>query len=80
MIAIILHKFVSSTKTSEHVQTLGDFFQYGGTILCSCSRESRMALFGHMFYRGDLTVDRSVPFHSPNGCSFIKPFFFPHDI
>jgi hypothetical protein len=76
MIAIILHEFVSSTKASEHVQTLGDFFRYGGTILRSCSRESRMALFGHMFCRGDLIVDRSVPFHSPNGCSFIKSFFF----
>ncbi|CAK9195908.1 unnamed protein product [Sphagnum troendelagicum] len=56
MMAIILHQFVPSTETSEHVQTLGNFFRYGDTILRSCSRESRMALFGHKFCRGDLTV------------------------
>jgi hypothetical protein len=76
MMAIILHKFVSSTKALEHVRMLGDFFWYGGTILHFCSRESRMVLFGHMFCRGDLTVDKSIPFHSPDGCSFTKPFFF----
>lgn len=79
MMAIILHEFVPSTEVSEHVRTLGNFFRYGNTILCSYSRESRMALFGHMFYRDNLTVDRSVPFHSPDGCLFTKPFFFPHD-
>jgi hypothetical protein len=39
-----------------------------------------MSLFGHMFCWGDLTINRLVPFHSRDGCSFIKPFFFPHDI
>jgi hypothetical protein len=60
MMAIILHAFVPSTEASEHVQTLGDLFRYGGTMLCTCSPESRMALFGHMFCYGDLTVDKSV--------------------
>jgi hypothetical protein len=66
MVAILLHGFVVSTEASEHVQTLGYLFQYGGTISRSCSREFRMALFGHRFCRGDLTVDRSAPFHCPN--------------
>jgi len=79
MMAIILHEFVSSTETSEHVRALGNFFRYGGTILRFCSRESRMVLFGHKFCRGDLIVDKSIPFHSPDGCSFTKPFFFFHD-
>jgi hypothetical protein len=56
MMAIILHAFVPSTKALEHVQTLGDLFWYGDT----CSLESRMALFGHRFCRGDLAVDRLV--------------------
>jgi hypothetical protein len=60
MVAIILHAFVSSIEASEHVQTLGDFFRYGGTMLHTCSPESRMAFFGHRFCRGDLTLDRSV--------------------
>ncbi|CAN5972234.1 unnamed protein product [Sphagnum jensenii] len=59
MMAIILHEFVPSTKALEHVRTLGDLFRYDGTILHSCSRESRMALFRHKFCRGDLIVDRS---------------------
>ncbi|CAM6024922.1 unnamed protein product [Sphagnum balticum] len=45
-------------EASEHVQTLGDFFQYNETIFRSCSQESQMALFGHRFCRGDLIVDR----------------------
>jgi hypothetical protein len=49
MIAIILHEFVVSTEALGHVQTLGNLFRYGGTIIRSCSRESRMSLFGHMF-------------------------------
>jgi hypothetical protein len=77
MMAIILHEFVSSTEASEHVRTLGDLFRYGGTILRFCFRESRMALFGHRFCQGDLTVDMSIPLHGPDGCSFTKPFFFP---
>jgi hypothetical protein len=56
MMAIILHAFVPSTEASKHVQMLGDLFRYGGT----CFLESRMALFGHRFCRGDLAVDRSV--------------------
>jgi hypothetical protein len=32
IVAIILHKFVATTKTSEHVQTLGGLFQNGGTL------------------------------------------------
>ncbi|CAM6073244.1 unnamed protein product [Sphagnum tenellum] len=35
MMAIILHKFALSTETSKHVRTLGEFFRYDGTILCS---------------------------------------------
>jgi hypothetical protein len=66
MVAILLHRFVPSTKASEHLQTLGYLFRYGGTISRSCSRESRMALFGHKFCRFNLTVDRSAPFHCPN--------------
>jgi hypothetical protein len=58
MIIIILHEFVPSSQASEHVRTLGNFFRYGGTILRSYFRETRMALFGHRFCRGDLTVDR----------------------
>ncbi|CAN5970101.1 unnamed protein product, partial [Sphagnum jensenii] len=80
MMAIILHKFVSSTEASEYVRMLRDLFQYSGTILHSYFREFRMALFGHKFCRGDLIVNRSIPFHNPDGCSFTKPFFFPHDI
>jgi hypothetical protein len=60
MMAIILHAFVPSIEASEHVQTLGDLFRYSGTMLRTCSSESRMALFGHKFCRGDFTVDRSV--------------------
>jgi hypothetical protein len=37
MVAILLHGFVASTKASEHVETLGDLFRYGGTISWSCS-------------------------------------------
>jgi hypothetical protein len=66
MVAILLHGFVPSTEASEHLQTLGYLFWHGGTISRSCSRESRMALFGHRFCRFDLTVDRSAPFHCPN--------------
>ncbi|CAM6044136.1 unnamed protein product, partial [Sphagnum compactum] len=58
MVAILLHGFVPSTEASEHLQTLGYLFRHGGTISWSCSRESRMALFGHRFCRFDLTVDR----------------------
>jgi len=76
MMAIILHEIVPSTEASEHVRTLGDLFRYDGTILRSCFRESRMALFEHKFCRGDLIVNKSIPFHSPDGCSFTKPFFF----
>jgi len=74
MVAIILHAFVPSIEALEHVQTLGDFFRYGGTMLCTCSPESQMALFGHKFCRGDLTVDRSV-FCNQDGCSF-RNFYF----
>lgn len=79
MIAIILHGFVPPGEVSEHVRTLGDLFRYGGTIVRSCFRESKMVLFGHRFCRGDLTVDRWVPFPGPNfafGCSLTKPPFF----
>ncbi len=64
-----MHAFVPSIEASEHVQTLGDFFWYGSTILRTCSPESQMALFGHKFCRGDLTVDRSV-LCNQDGCSF----------
>ncbi|CAM6021606.1 unnamed protein product [Sphagnum balticum] len=59
MVATILHAFVPSIEASEHVQTLGDLFWYGGTMLRTCSPESQMVLFGHRFCRDDLTVDRS---------------------
>jgi hypothetical protein len=49
MVAILLLGFIASTETSEHVDTLGDLFRYGGTISRSCSRESRMVLFGTNF-------------------------------
>ncbi len=81
MVAILLHGFVASTEASEHVQTLGYLFRYGGTISESCSRESRMALFGHKFCHGDFTVDRSAPFHCPNsayGCYNLNNLF-SHD-
>jgi hypothetical protein len=39
MMAIILHAFVPSTEASEHVQTFGDLFRYGGTMLCTSSPE-----------------------------------------
>jgi hypothetical protein len=71
MVAILLHGFVLSTKASKHVQTLGYLFRYNGTISRSCFWEFKMALFGHKFCHGDLTVDRSAPFHCPNsvyGC------------
>jgi hypothetical protein len=74
MVAIILHAFVPSIEASEHVQTLGDLFRYGGTMLHTCSPESQMALFGHRFCRGDLTVDRSV-LCNQDGCSFINFYF-----
>ncbi len=61
MIAIILHGFVPPGEAFEHVRTLGNLFRYGGTIVRSCSRESKMVLFGHKFCRGDLTVDKWVP-------------------
>jgi hypothetical protein len=70
MIAVILHGFVPPGEASEHVQTLGDLFRYGGTIVRSCSRESKMVLFGHRFCRGDLTVDRWVPFPSQKNFTF----------
>jgi len=54
MMAFILHGFVPSNEAPEHVRTLGDLFQYSGTMLRTCSPESRMALFGHRFYRDDL--------------------------
>jgi hypothetical protein len=78
MVAIILHAFVPSIEASEHVQTLGDLFRYGGTMLHTCSPESQMALFGHKFCRGDLTMDRSV-LCNQDGCSlkiFCFTFFF----
>jgi len=37
MVAIILHAFVPSIEASEHVQTLGDLFRYGDTMLHTCS-------------------------------------------
>jgi hypothetical protein len=74
MVAIILHAFVPSIEASKHVQTLGDLFRYGGTMLRTCSPESQMALFGHRFCRGDLTVDRSV-LYNQDGCSFRKILF-----
>jgi hypothetical protein len=74
MVAIILHAFVPSIEASEHVQTLGDLFRYGGTMLRTCSPESQMALFGHRFCRGDLTMDRSV-LSNQDGCSFINFYF-----
>ncbi len=70
MIAVILHGFVPPAEASEHVRTLGDLFRYGGTIVRSCSRESKMVLFGHMFCRGDLTVDRWVPFPPQKNFAF----------
>jgi hypothetical protein len=39
-VAIILHAFVPSTEAAEHVQTLGDLFRYGETMLRTCSPES----------------------------------------
>jgi len=75
MMALILHGFVPSNEAPEHVRTLGDLFRYSGTMLHTCSPESRMALFGHKFCRSDLTVDRSVPFCSQDGCSF-RNFYF----
>jgi hypothetical protein len=74
MMAIILHAFVSLTEASEHVQTLGDLFWYGGTMLRTCSSESRMALFGHRFYRGNVTVNRSI-LCNQDGCSFRNYYF-----
>ncbi|CAK9191474.1 unnamed protein product [Sphagnum troendelagicum] len=58
MMALILHGFVPSSEAPEHVRMLGDLFQYGGTMLRTCSPKSRMALFGHRFCCGDLTMDR----------------------
>ncbi len=81
MVAILLHRFIPLTEASEHVQTLGYLFQYGGTISRSYSRESRMTLFGHRFCHGDLTMDRSTPFHYPNsayGCYNLNNLF-SHD-
>jgi hypothetical protein len=75
MMAIILHGFVSSTESSEHVRTLRNLFRYGDIILCTYSPESCMVLFGHRSCRGDLIVDRSVPFRSSDGCSF-RIFYF----
>jgi hypothetical protein len=80
MVAIILHAFVLSIEASEHVQTLGNLFRYGGTMLRTCSPESQMALFGHRFCHGDLTVDMSV-LCNQDGCSFINfyfTFYFSH--
>jgi len=80
MVAIILHAFVSLIEASKHVQTLGDLFRYGGTMFHTCSLESQMALFGHRFCRGNLTVDRSV-LCNQDGCSFRNFYFilfFPH--
>jgi hypothetical protein len=74
MVAIILHAFFPSIEASEHVQTLGDLFRYGSTMFRTCSLESQMALFGHKFCRGDLTVDRSV-LCNQDGCSF-RNFYF----
>jgi hypothetical protein len=71
MVAILLHGFIALIETLEHVDTLRDLFQYGGTISRSCSQKSKMALFGNRFCPGDLIVDRSAPFHRPNsayGC------------
>jgi hypothetical protein len=81
MVAILLHRFVALTEALEHVQTLGYLFRYGGTIFRSCSREFRMALFGHKFCLNDLTVDRFAPFHCPNstyGCYNLNNLF-SHD-
>jgi transposase len=79
MMALILHGFVPSSEAPEHVRTLGDLFRYNSTMLRTCSSESRMALFGHKFCHGDLTVDRSIPFCSQDGCSFKKIILlFPH--
>ncbi len=75
MMALILHGFVPSSEAPEHVRMLGDLFQYGGTMLRTCSPESRMALFGHRFCCGDLTMDMSVHFCSQDGCSFKKIYF-----
>jgi hypothetical protein len=70
MIAVILHGFVPPGEVSEHIRTLGDLSRYGGTIVRSCSRESKMVLFGHRFCRGDLTMDRWVPFPSQKNFTF----------
>jgi hypothetical protein len=81
MVAIILHAFVLSIEASEHIQTLGDLFRYGGTMRRTCSLEFQMALFGHRFCCGDLIMDRSV-FCNQDGCSFrnfyFTFFFFSH--
>jgi hypothetical protein len=80
MVAILLHGFVPSTEASEHLQTLGYLFRHGGTISRSCSREFRMAMFGHRFCRFDLTMDRSAPFHCPNSvyaCYNLNSLFSP---
>ncbi len=46
MVAIILHAFVPSIEASEHVQTLGDLFRYGGTMLRTCSPDLKWHYLG----------------------------------
>ncbi|CAK9255200.1 unnamed protein product [Sphagnum jensenii] len=81
MMALILHGFVPSSEAPEHVRMLGDLFQYGGTMLRTCSPESRMALFGHRFCCGDLTMDMSTNLR-PQLASWLKELdsLFPKEL
>jgi hypothetical protein len=46
MVTIILHEFVATIEALEHIQTLGNLFQHGGTALWFYSRILKLCCLG----------------------------------
>ncbi len=58
VVVILLHDFVSSNQDSKYFTAMANMWEFGGRVTRTCSPETRMAMFGHMFCYNDSVLAR----------------------
>jgi hypothetical protein len=58
VIVIMLHDFVSSDQASEYFTVMANMWEFSGRVTKTCSLETRMAMFGQIFYYNDCVPTR----------------------
>jgi len=58
VVAILLHEFVPSDQAVEYFAAMAHMWEFGGHVIKTCSLETRMAMFGHIFCYNDCVPAR----------------------